>query len=217
MQSTASSLQRPISIPVAWGPVRRRPLIDAVLALAVLVAVAPLLALIALAIKLEAPFAPALFSQERTGLHGRRFRMLKFRTMVLDAEALKPMLVQRSLVAWPDFRVADDPRITRVGYWLRRFALDELPNLVNVVRGEMRLVGPRPTSFSVQTYEPWQRSRLAVLPGVTGLWQISPNRDEGFDARVRQDLEYEQKRGCGSDLCVVVMTLPAVLRRRTAY
>ncbi len=192
-------------------------LLDRFLALALLVLCAPLLVAIALAIKVETPGAPVFFRQWRTGYRGRRFRMWKFRTMVPGAERSKNALAHLSLVQWPDFKVPDDPRITRTGRVLRRFALDEIPNLVNVLGGEMRIVGPRPTSFPASSYQPWQRVRLQVPPGVTGAWQVSRNREEGFDARVAQDLRYIVRRGLGADLRILAATLPAVMRRRAAY
>lgn len=186
-------------------------------ALGFLAATLPLFLLIALAVKLESPGCPVFFRQWRTGLAGKRFRLYKFRTMEPDADRRKAELAHASLVEWPDFKVAGDPRVTRVGRVLRRLALDELPNFLNVLRGEMNVVGPRPTSFPADTYRPWQRERLAVLPGVTGVWQVSRHRKEGFDARVRQDLHYLRRRGLAQDLRVIIATIPAILRRRAAY
>ncbi len=188
-----------------------------IFAAAVLIACAPLLLAIAVAIKIETPSAPIIFRQWRTGLGGRRFKMWKFRTMVPEAESAKTALAHLSLVAWPDFKVPGDPRITRVGGVLRRFAIDELPNFVNVLRGDMKVVGPRPTSFPASSYAPWQRARLRVPPGVTGAWQVAPDREEGFDARVAHDLRYIAIRDLGTDLRIVAATIPAVLRRRSAY
>ncbi|MAE70362.1 MAG: sugar transferase [Gemmatimonadetes bacterium] len=196
---------------------RRSFWLDRVFAVTVLISTAPLLLAIALAIKAEAPRAPILFRQWRTGLGGRRFKLWKFRTMVPEAERTKPALAHLSLVAWPDFKVPDDPRITGVGRILRRFAIDEIPNFVNVLMGDMKVVGPRPTSFPASSYAPWQRARLRVPPGVTGAWQIARAREEGFDARVAHDLRYIAIRDLGTDLRILAATIPAVLRRRAAY
>ena len=145
--------------------------IDVVIAAVGLVLVAPTLLLIAVAVRLDSP-GPIVYAAERTGLHGRRFKMLKFRTMVRNAEELKAQLRDASIVPWPDFKLIDDPRITRVGKFLRKTSLDELPQLWNVLVGDMSLVGPRPTSFAVETYDLWHTARLEVRPGITGYWQV---------------------------------------------
>jgi lipopolysaccharide/colanic/teichoic acid biosynthesis glycosyltransferase len=144
--------------------------IGAVLAAAPLVL--PLGLVLAVAVRLDSP-GPAVFTQTRTGRHGYRFKMYKFRTMVPNAEELKAQLAPLNELQWPDFKITNDPRITRVGNFLRRTSLDELPQLYNVLRGDMSLVGPRPTSFSANTYDLWHTVRLEVRPGLTGLWQVS--------------------------------------------
>src|SRR4051794_23190131 len=146
--------------------------IDIVVAGVMLALIAPLILAIAALIKLQDPSAPVLFRQPRTGLGGRRFRVLKFRTMVANADELKEALREQSLVPWPDFRLINDPRVTRLGRVLRTTSLDELPQLFNVLIGEMSLVGPRPTSFAADTYDLWHTGRLDFRPGVTGPWQI---------------------------------------------
>ncbi len=176
----------------------------------------PLLALCALAVKIEYPSAPALFVQLRTGRNGRRFRFFKFRTMVPDAEALKASLASRNKLQWPDFKVDDDPRITRLGRLLRKASLDELPQILNVLLGQMSLVGPRPTSFGVETYAEWQKKRLDVPPGVTGLWQVTGRGWMEFNDRVRLDLLYIERRSLLLDLSILVRTVGAVFRRRGA-
>jgi lipopolysaccharide/colanic/teichoic acid biosynthesis glycosyltransferase len=173
------------------------------------------LALSALAIRIESP-GPVLFTQERTGRHGRRFRMYKFRTMVANAEELKASLQHLSIVPAPDFKVIDDPRVTRVGRFLRKTSLDELPQLLNVLRGEMSLVGPRPTSFAASTYELWHTERLEVLPGVTGLWQVTGRNEATFDERLRLDIAYIDRMSFGLDLLILVRTAMAVARRSGA-
>lgn len=173
----------------------------------------PVMALCALAIKLSDPKAPVLFRQARTGMHGQRFEMLKFRTMVPEAERLKEQLREVSARRWPDFKLVSDPRVTTVGRILRRLSLDELPQIWNVVRGEMSLVGPRPTSFGIDTYEPWQLARLEALPGMTGLWQVTDRGRSEFDERVRLDLAYLERQSLRLDLAILTRTIPAMLSR----
>ena len=174
-----------------------------------------IIALCALAIRLGGP-GPILFAQERTGKGGRRFQMLKLRTMVVNATELKEHLAHLNELTYPDFKITNDPRITRVGRFLRRTSLDELPQLFNVLRGEMSLVGPRPTSFRASTYELWQTERLEVLPGITGLWQISGRSEIDFDERLRLDIRYLEQRSLGLDLLILFKTLPALISRRGA-
>jgi lipopolysaccharide/colanic/teichoic acid biosynthesis glycosyltransferase len=168
--------------------------------------------LCALAIRLDTP-GPILIAQERTGRDGGRFRMLKFRTMVRNAEELKATLAHLNVLPPPDFKIPDDPRITRVGKFLRQSSLDELPQIINVLRGEMSLVGPRPTSFDPSTYSLWHTYRLEVTPGITGLWQVNGRNATTFDERLRLDIEYLETRSFGLDLAILLRTAPAVLRR----
>lgn len=170
-----------------------------------------------IAVKLEQPSAPALFFQRRTGRDGKRFRMVKFRTMVPDAEERKARLATMNERHWPDFKIEHDPRITRVGRILRRTSLDELPQLFNILKGEMSLVGPRPTSFSAETYEEWQRARLAAVPGLTGLWQIVGRGEMEFEERVRLDLLYIEHQCVSVDLEILLRTVGAVLTGRGAH
>jgi lipopolysaccharide/colanic/teichoic acid biosynthesis glycosyltransferase len=185
-------------------------LTGAALALAVL---APALALIALGVWLEDPGAPVIFRQRRCGHGGRTFELLKFRTMVRNADALKESLRARSSVAWPDFRVAADPRVTRLGRILRRTSLDELPQLLNVVRGEMSLVGPRPTSFDARTYALWQTGRLDFKPGITGPWQVLGRDCMDFTERCRLEISFFRRRSLGRELWILVRTIGCVVRR----
>jgi lipopolysaccharide/colanic/teichoic acid biosynthesis glycosyltransferase len=166
----------------------------------------------ALAIRLDSP-GPILIAQERTGRDGRRFRMRKFRTMVRNAEELKATLAHLNILPPPDFKIPNDPRITRVGRVLRQSSLDELPQLLNVIRGDMSLVGPRPTSFDPSTYSLWHTYRLDVTPGITGLWQINGRNQTTFDERLRIDIEYIETRSFRLDLEILLKTVPAVLRR----
>jgi lipopolysaccharide/colanic/teichoic acid biosynthesis glycosyltransferase len=144
--------------------------------------------------------------------------MFKFRTMVPDAEELKKELAHLNELQWPDFKITNDPRITRMGRFLRKSSLDELPQLLNVLRGEMSLVGPRPTSFSAQTYDLWQTERLDVLPGLTGLWQIIGRGSMEFDERVRLDIAYIERRSLSLDIQILFRTvLVALIRQEGAY
>ena len=172
-----------------------------------IVLLVPLLLLIAAAIKLDSP-GPVVFRQERTGYLGRRFKLLKFRTMVVNAEQQKEQLRHLNVhgTESPDFKLREDPRVTRVGRLLRRASLDELPNLINVVRGEMAMVGPRPTSFPATTYAPHQLARLAICPGITGLWQISGRSDLDFCTRTELDIEYINNASWWLDLRILLVT-----------
>src|SRR4051812_28735072 len=190
-------------------------LFDVVVSLALLPLVLPLLALCYLAVRLDSP-GPVVFAQLRTGLHGARFRMLKFRTMVQNAEELKAALQHLNILPPPDFKIIDDPRITRVGRFLRKTSLDELPQIINVLRGEMSFVGPRPTSFAPETYDLWHTERLEVVPGITGLWQVKGRNSMTFDERLRLDIQYVRNSTFGLDLRILGMTAKAVFARAGA-
>jgi lipopolysaccharide/colanic/teichoic acid biosynthesis glycosyltransferase len=187
--------------------------LDELLAAAALIVLAPVIVLIAACVWASDPGAPVIFRQPRCGYGGRRFELLKFRTMVRDADALKASLRERSLVAWPDFRVADDPRVTRLGRMLRRTSLDELPQLLNVLRGDMSLVGPRPTSFDVSTYALWQTARLDFRPGITGPWQVLGRTSMDFTERCRLEISFFRRRSLGRELWLLVRTAGCVIRR----
>jgi lipopolysaccharide/colanic/teichoic acid biosynthesis glycosyltransferase len=173
--------------------------------------VVPVLLLCALAIRLDSP-GPVLFAQERTGRHGVRFRMYKFRTMVENAEALKPQLAHLNVLPFPDFKIPDDPRITRVGKFMRETSLDELPQFINLLKGEMTLVGPRPTSFPATTYTLWHTERLEVRPGITGLWQVKGRNETTFDERLRLDIQYIDSMSLRLDLKILWWTVAVVFR-----
>lgn len=194
---------------------RAKRVVDLALCVVAVPVVLPVLALAAVAVRLDSP-GPVLFSQERTGRHGRRFRMYKFRTMVRDAEERKASLAHLSIVPPPDFKVIDDPRITRVGRVLRATSIDELPQLLNVILGHMSLVGPRPTSFASSTYDLWHTSRLEVRPGLTGLWQVQGRNEADFDQRLRLDIRYIEHASLPLDLWILFETVRAVVRRRGA-
>jgi len=191
-------------------------LMDIGLTIAALPLLLPVMGLCMIAIWLE-DGRPIFFLQRRTGKGGTPFLMLKFRTMVKNAEELKKEYAHLNQLQWPDFKIANDPRITRVGRVLRKTSFDELPQFLNVLRGEMSLVGPRPTSFDVTAYELWHTERLEVVPGITGLWQISGRSDVEFAERLRLDVEYIEKRSIWLDLVILCKTFSAVVRPRGAY
>jgi lipopolysaccharide/colanic/teichoic acid biosynthesis glycosyltransferase len=197
--------------PLAYRVLKRT--LDVAFALLALVVLLPLFVAVALLVWFEDPGAPVIFCQPRCGFAGRTFRLFKFRTMVRDADALKEALRSRSTVGWPDFRVPDDPRVTRVGRWLRRTSLDELPQFFNVLRGEMSLVGPRPTSFGVETYEPWQTARLEFKPGITGPWQVRGRSSMDFADRCRLEIEFFKRRSLLRELWLLAATVGCVLKR----
>ncbi len=178
-----------------------------------LVLTAPLLVLIAIAIK-GTSRGPVFFAQERYGWRKRRFKMMKFRTMVTNAEALQVTLEARNEAAGPVFKIRDDPRITPIGRFLRRTSLDELPQLWNVFRGDMSLVGPRPLPIrDVSRFsEAWLMRRFSVMPGITGLWQVSGRSNVGFDQWVALDLEYIDRWSLALDIIILLRTVPAVFR-----
>ena len=173
--------------------------------------VLPLLVLCAVAVRLDSP-GPILFAQVRTGQHGVRFRMYKFRTMVANAEELKPALAHLSILPWPDFKILDDPRITAVGKILRKTSLDELPQFINLLKGDMTLVGPRPTSFSASTYDLWHTHRLEVSPGITGLWQVMGRNSSTFDERLRLDIKYIESMSFRLDMKILWWTARSVVK-----
>jgi len=182
-----------------------------------LVVLAPLLLLVAAAIKLGSR-GPVLFSQVRCGLNGRRFMLYKFRTMVQDAEARREEVAHLNEVDGPVFKSRRDPRVTAVGRVLRRLSLDELPQLINVLRGDMSLVGPRPPlPEEVEHYERWQRRRLSMKPGLTGLWQVSGRAELGdFNQWIALDLAYIDNWSLWLDLKILLKTIPAVFSTRGA-
>lgn len=198
------------------GAVKRT--LDFMVALAGLVVLLPLWCMIALAIKLDSP-GPVLYRQKRAGLHGQDFSIFKFRSMYVDAEARQAGLAERNEQKGPIFKLKDDPRITPFGKFLRRTSLDEFPQLLNVLRGEMSLVGPRPLpTYEVAQFEPWQWEKLAVKPGITGLWQVSGRSDlEGFDQMIELDLTYIHDWTLDLDFKILARTLPAVVTGRGAH
>jgi exopolysaccharide biosynthesis polyprenyl glycosylphosphotransferase len=189
---------------------------DVVLASLLLVLLSPVFLVIALLIRLTS-HGPVLFRQTRCGLHGRSFVFLKFRSMQLDAEALKSTLAAFNEMDGPAFKMTNDPRVTPMGRFLRRTSLDELPQLWNILKGDMSFVGPRPAVIEeVRQYEPWQRRRLSMKPGLTCLWQVSGRNELTFDEWMRLDLEYIDNWSLWLDLKIALLTIPAVVRGRGA-
>lgn len=202
---------------LAGGRRVAKALLDRLVALSALIVLAPLLVAIALAIRLSSP-GPAIFRQARTGWQGREFTMWKFRTMVRDAEALRSSLEDLNRHATGElFKIPVDPRVTRLGRWLRRTSLDELPQLVNVLRGQMSLVGPRPLPVTDKRYHGEARRRLFVKPGLTGLWQISGRSDLDWEESVRLDLRYVEQWSLALDALIIWKTMFAVVKSRGAY
>jgi len=182
-----------------------------------LLAMGPLLAIIAVAVKLDSP-GPVFYRQQRVGRDGRRFWMYKFRTMYQDADRCQEELWAQSEASGPLFKMRDDPRVTRVGRVLRCLSLDEFPQLFNVLRGEMSLVGPRPpVPGEVEQYDDWHHGRLRAVPGMTGLWQVSGRSAVSFHDMVRLDLQYIRNWSLSLDLSILLRTIPAVLASRGAY
>jgi len=191
-------------------------LIDIVISASLLILSAPLFLVIAIAIKLDSE-GPVFYVQERCGLNGRIFPMLKFRSMVVGADKMKEELRLFNEMSGPVFKMKDDPRVTRVGRWLRKTSLDELPQLINVLKGDMSLVGPRPPlPEEVKQYERWQMRRLSVKPGITCIWQISGRNEIDFDEWVRLDLYYIDHWSLSLDLKILIRTIPAVITGRGA-
>jgi exopolysaccharide biosynthesis polyprenyl glycosylphosphotransferase len=193
-------------------------LIDVTISAVVMVAGVWLFALLALAIWLEDRSCSPFFGQTRVGRGGRCFTVWKFRSMRPDAEARLEQVLIHNEAEGPIFKMRDDPRRTRVGTFIRRWSLDELPQLWNVLRGEMSLVGPRPaTPREVALYESWQLQRLETLPGITGLWQVSGRSELGFSEQVLMDIMYIENWSLGLDLRILLRTIPAVLSGKGAF
>src|SRR5262249_1206676 len=190
--------------------------VDLVVSLAVFLVTLPIQLLAALAIKLSSS-GPIFFRQTRCGLNGRHFTLLKFRTMQNGAEERLPEISHLNELAGPGFKSSHDPRLTFVGRVLRRLSIDELPQLANVIVGDMSLVGPRPPlPEEVARYEPWQRRRLSMSPGLTCLWQVSGRNDVDFDRWMELDLKYIDTWSPMLDLKILLKTVPAVLSGKGA-
>jgi lipopolysaccharide/colanic/teichoic acid biosynthesis glycosyltransferase len=214
-------LALPLAIPVAHDPwtyqVSKRAL-DLVFATVGLVILSPVFLIAALLILASSPGGPILFRQTRLGRGGTTFTCLKFRTMIRDAEDRKADLLDQNECIGPVFKIQNDPRVTALGRWLRSTSIDELPQLLNVLRGQMSLVGPRPPLPSeVAHYTAYQLGRLAVKPGLTCVWQVSGRSLIQFEQWVELDLAYIRNRSFATDCRLILQTILAVLRRRGAY
>jgi lipopolysaccharide/colanic/teichoic acid biosynthesis glycosyltransferase len=174
----------------------------------------PVIAMCAAIVVLDSPRGPAFFIQQRTGMSGRRFRMFKLRTMVPDASQMTEDIKKLSRTGtWPDIKIPNDPRVTRVGKYLRATHLDELPQLINVLRGDMSLVGPRPTSYTPDKYPLWHTVRLEVLPGITGVWQLTQRSVAEFNDKTRLDVAYINRRCVWVDIQILLRTVSLMFSR----
>ena len=194
----------------------KRPL-DLAVGLLALVVAGPVFLIIAALVRLSSP-GSVFFAQTRIGKNGQPFKMYKFRSMYIDAEARRAEVLAQSDREGICFKSKNDPRITPVGRWLRRLSLDELPQILNVIKGDMSLVGPRPALPSeVAAYPARAMQRLSVLPGITGLWQVSGRAEIGFDEMVEMDIHYARNAGLITDLSIMLRTFGAVFSGRGAY
>jgi exopolysaccharide biosynthesis polyprenyl glycosylphosphotransferase len=190
---------------------------DLIIGSAILLLLVPVIPAVALMIRLDSQ-GPVLYRQERVGKNGRMFKFYKFRSMRADSDRLRAELEKSNEMTGPVFKMKNDPRVTSVGYFLRRSSLDEIPQIFNVLKGDMSIVGPRPAlPGEVAKYEAWHRRRLDVKPGITCLWQVAGRGHVGFDEWMRLDIEYMSRRSLGADLRIFVKTIPAVIARRGAY
>ena len=173
---------------------------------------APIMLVVAILVKLEDPKGPILFSQIRNGEYPKTFKMYKFRSMYVDAEERLEEIMHLNEQSGPAFKIKDDPRITKVGKFIRKTSLDELPQLFNVLKGDMSLVGPRPAlPREVEQYTSYQRQRLLVKPGLTCIWQVSGRNNIGFDEWVELDIKYIKTRNLWLDIKLILLTIPAML------
>lgn len=209
------SLTRPRRVPNSWIAAKRA--IDIVFGAIALLVALPLIAVAALAIAIVDRGSP-FYSQERVGLNGRLFRMYKLRTMVEGAHEMRGEILHLNELDGPVFKIKNDPRLHPLGAFLRRTSVDELPNLINVMRGEMSLVGPRPPlPAEVEHYSSYAMRRLTVTPGITGLWQINGRCSVSFDDWMRLDNEYIDTWSPLGDLAILLRTVPAVIRKDGAH
>jgi exopolysaccharide biosynthesis polyprenyl glycosylphosphotransferase len=202
--------------PTSIGQLLVKAVLDRILAAIALVFLVPLFLIIAIAIKLSGP-GPVMFRQSRAGLNGRLFDMLKFRTMVENAEKMQEELADRNEMDGPVFKIRNDPRVTRIGRFLRKSSMDELPQFINVLKGEMSLVGPRPPiPEEVSRYERWQRRRLSMKPGITCFWQISGRNQVKFEEWMEMDLKYIDNWSLKLDFIILFKTIPVIFSGRGA-
>lgn len=182
-----------------------------------LLILSPLLITIALMIKRE-DHGPVFYKQIRVSKDGRKFKMYKFRSMFVNADQMLDELKEKNDVEGPMFKMKDDPRITKIGHFIRKHSLDELPQFINVIKGDMSLVGPRPPLPSeVEEYSAYDKQRLYVIPGCTGLWQATKRNEVGFNGMVQLDIEYIKKAGLGLDLWILLKTVEIVIKPNESY
>ena len=193
-------------------------LTDIVLSLIGLICLSPLLLLVMLLIKIDDPKGKVIFKQKRVGLHEKQFDMLKFRSMVSNAEQLKTQLMEVNEADGPVFKMKDDPRITKIGKFIRKTSIDELPQLINVLKGDMSLVGPRPALPSeVAQYTDYHKQRLLVTPGLTCIWQVSGRSNIGFEEWMELDLKYIRNRNYFLDCKLIFLTFFVLFGSKDAY
>ncbi len=184
-------------------------ILDFILSILILAVLSPFMLLIAVIIKLDG--GPVFFLQKRTGLNGRQFYCYKFRTMVVNAESLQKTLLDKNEQQGPVFKIKNDPRVTKIGKFLRKTSIDELPQFFNVLRGEMAIVGPRPPIPSeVKQYERWQQRRLSMKPGITCIWQVSGRNNIPFDQWMKMDMQYIDTWSLKLDLIIILKTIKVV-------
>ena len=182
-----------------------------------LVCLSPVLLVTAAAIKLESE-GPIIFSQDRVGLNGKKFKMYKLRSMVSNAEELKEKLLEQNEMSGPMFKMKDDPRITKVGKFIRKTSIDELPQLINVLKGDMSLVGPRPSlPKEVEQFEPWMYERIQVKPGLTCYWQVSGRNNIDFEDWMKLDIKYVRERNLFLDMKLVIKTFFVLFGDKNAH
>ena len=181
--------------------------IDIIGSLAGLLLLSPVLIIVSILIKLESE-GPIIFSQDRIGYKGQKFKMYKFRSMVVNAEELKKKLAEQNEMSGPMFKMKNDPRVTKVGKFIRKTSIDELPQLINILKGEMSLVGPRPSlPKEVKEFEPWMMERLEVKPGLTCYWQVSGRNDIDFEDWMKLDIKYVRERSFWGDIKLILKTV----------
>lgn len=189
---------------------------DVVGALCGLIVLMPLYIVIAILIKIDSK-GPVIFSQERVGMDGRRFKMYKFRSMVINAEELKERLKEQNERKGPMFKIKEDPRVTKIGKFIRKTSIDELPQLINVLKGEMSIVGPRPSlPKEVMQFEDWMMERLEVKPGLTCYWQVQGRDDIGFKEWMKLDIKYVRERNLVLDIKLILKTFTVLLGDKNA-
>ena len=192
-------------------------IIDIVASFTGLILLSPLILIVSMLIKLESK-GEVIFKQKRVGLNGKEFYMYKFRSMVINAEELKEQLESQNEMSGPMFKIKDDPRITKVGKFIRKTSIDELPQLINVIKGDMSLVGPRPSlPKEVEKFEQWMMERLEVKPGLTCIWQISGRNNIDFEDWMKLDIKYVRERSFKLDMKLILKTVLVLLGDKNAY